>query len=67
MSDHESAEPLFCPFCGGTAVKLRGGEVWCYHVECADCQAEGPDTGSATREDAIRAWNRRYTAPRLLP
>lgn len=54
MSATEELKP--CPFCGGIAQKVKSSGRWGWFVSCA-CAAVGPSSDS--REDAIRAWNRR--------
>lgn len=54
-------EPRGCPFCGGRAVSMgRYGGAW--QARCA-CGARGPR--SATREDALLAWEDRVEPGQL--
>jgi len=45
-----------CPFCGGEAQWISGGEK-CWWSECLSCCAQSD--AKATKADAIAAWNRR--------
>lgn len=45
-----------CPFCGGSTQKVKSSGRWGWFVSCA-CAAVGPSADS--RDEAIRAWNRR--------
>lgn len=68
------ADPLPCPFCGGTAVETMldaaQGNKWGAAL-CCECGALGPDVRTdydkdlkaPWRAEAIAAWNRRVTPP----
>lgn len=43
-----------CPFCGGEAKIVGYSLFW---IVCEECLAE--TAGFATKEEAIKAWNRR--------
>ena len=45
-----------CPFCGGEAQWISGGEK-CWWSECLSCCAQSD--AKATKADAIAAWSRR--------
>lgn len=51
---------LPCPFCGGKAEIYNVGIGW-YNVHCADYDCIGSNAAKimSTREDAVKAWNRR--------
>ena len=53
-------EILPCPFCGGKAEIYNVGIGW-YKVHCADYDCIGSNAAKimSTREDAVKAWNRR--------
>ena len=50
------AELRPCPFCGGSAQKVKSSGRWGWFVSCA-CAAVGPSAES--KAEAIEAWNRR--------
>jgi Lar family restriction alleviation protein len=49
-----------CPWCGGEVVMPRNIGAAFHWVDCVECLADGPKT--ATRAEAIAAWNRRTPA-----
>ena len=61
---------LPCPFCGGPARLIHDTEsdyraFHSYQVECDQCDADS--AGSADRDKAIAAWNRRATLSEPTP
>ena len=46
-----------CPFCGGTDQRVKSSGRWGWFVSCRCC-AVGPST--ASREEAVEAWNKRH-------
>lgn len=49
-----------CPFCGSKNIEVFGKDE--YWTRCTECGASGPEDYNATPEDAIRAWNQRFTS-----
>lgn len=75
MKRTPSSKP--CPFCSGTdcpvdnqemtpfeRLHINGNEGYFYYVVCQTCYAQGPF--ELTREDAVNAWNRRYSKEKEL-
>ena len=68
----DAARALPCPFCGGAGEPQFENRIprgkWAF-IECVGCGAKGPDvrTGYADieewRDDAVKEWNRRVSAP----
>lgn len=54
MQEKKMEELKKCPFCGGEAKIVGYSLFW---IVCEECLTE--TAGFATKEEAIKAWNRR--------
>ncbi len=66
MQEKEKVELKPCPFCGSEAFLTGGfrGSLNIFYIVCGKCNAIGEKFGSkceeGTREQAIKAWNKRW-------